>query len=311
LPSLLGSIGDSLSEAFDVSPTLPHTTPYPANSWVVGWAKHDGVFSVRERFEALGASLTVVDAATPSKKMNDAARQASQIVAAARKLKPGQTAFVTLELGTNDLCYEPKTNAAAFEAQLEAAAQVLEGLPPGSRILMLSVPDFIHVHDLIQADRATRDYFARSDNVTRCAPFVGAKSSISLQDGAELLASYDASIVKVCGEIETTYGPSDALHCTSDPAGLAEEDFTIDDISNADHFHFSYSGQNKMAEAAWQAMPWAALELPAGAKAWAPGSTPGRAPDPAPAGVLAVPVTLAGFLRGRHGRARRRLRLES
>ena len=90
LPSLLGAIGDSYSQAYNTS--AQHRYDNPVYSWVVGSARGDGVYSVRERLLALGAKLTVVDAATSGKKMNDAPRQAAEIVAAAAGLRTGQKA---------------------------------------------------------------------------------------------------------------------------------------------------------------------------------------------------------------------------
>ena len=130
LPALLAAIGDSYSQAYSVSPEYRYD--HPQFSWVVGTAKDDGVLSLLERFQALGASPVVVDAATSGRKMIDAQRQANLVVAAAKKLGPGQTAYVTFELGTNDLCDDPKTDAASFDAQLRTAVGILRaGLPPG------------------------------------------------------------------------------------------------------------------------------------------------------------------------------------
>jgi len=91
--------------------------------------------------------------------MNDALRQTNLVVAAARKLQTGRTAYVTFELGTNDLCAspDPMTTPAAFQTQLQAAIAALkEGLPTGSRVLMLAVPDFHHFYDITQANAAAR-----------------------------------------------------------------------------------------------------------------------------------------------------------
>jgi lysophospholipase L1-like esterase len=267
LPSLLGAIGDSFTQGFDISPSYKHHVEYPQYSWVVGWARGDGVFSLRERFEALGARPVIVDVAKESRKMSDAPRQARLIVEASRQLLPGQTAFVTIELGTNDLCYQPKTSAEAFESQFRSAMEILqEGLPVGSRILVTSVPDLAHIHGLIQGHRPTRLYFQRAENLERCAPFAGSQSPMSYGQAVALMDSYNASLARVCGELEATYGPANVMHCASDTAGLAESDFTIDDISTADHFHFAFSGQDKMAEAAWRHMPWASLPLPVDAQ---------------------------------------------
>ena len=273
LPAMLAAIGDSYSQAYDVSPDLPHHQDNVQSSWVLGTGKGDGILSLRERFDALGASLTVVDAATSRMKMSDAVRQANLVVRAAQNLSPGATVYVTFELGTNDLCDQPKTDPAAFEAQLDAAIAILrDGLPPGSRILMLSVPDFGHFHTITQADPSTKSFFATPQNSRRCAPFLGADSPVSMKQAQSILARYDASLIRACEAIESSDGPSGRLHCTSNGDVLAERDFTVADLSTYDYFHPSYSGQAKMADAAWQAGDWGQKPLPASAESLAPAS---------------------------------------
>jgi lysophospholipase L1-like esterase len=259
---MLAAIGDSYTLAYDVSPDLPHHQYNVEYSWVIGDAKGDGVFSLRERFEALGGSPVVVNAALSGRKMDDAVRQANEVVAAAQSLRPGSTVYVTFELGTNDVCDEPKTDPATFDRQLREAMSVLRGgLPHGSRILVMSVPDFGHLHDITQANLGTREFFATL-HPRRCAPFLGASSPTPLSDAKAILAKYDTSLVAVCDEIEAADGPSGTLHCTSSRTGLALRDFKVADLSAYDFFHPSYSGQARMAAAAWTVGPWGEFPLP-------------------------------------------------
>jgi lysophospholipase L1-like esterase len=261
LPALLAAIGDSYSQAYSVSPQYRYDDPQ--FSWVVGTAKDDGVLSLLERFQALGASPVVVDAATSGRKMIDAPRQANLVVAAAKKLGPGKTAYVTFELGTNDLCDDPKTAAASFDAQLRTAVGILRaGLPPGSRILMLPVPDFPHFHAMTQADPATKAALLLPVNSNRCPPYLGAYGPSTTADSNSYLAKYDASLEKVCGEIDAAEGVTGTLYCTYNAALLADSDFTARDLSTYDYFHPSLTGQAKMAEAAWRADAWASIPLP-------------------------------------------------
>jgi lysophospholipase L1-like esterase len=261
LPALLAAIGDSYSQAYSVSPEYRYD--HPQFSWVVGTAKDDGVLSLLERFQALGASPVVVDAATSGRKMIDAQRQANLVVAAAKKLGPGQTAYVTFELGTNDLCDDPKTDAASFDAQLRTAVGILRaGLPPGSRILMLSIPDFPHFHTMTQADPTTRAALLLWVNSNRCPPYLGTYGPSTTAVSNSYLAKYDASLEKVCQEIDAAEGAGGGLHCTYNAALLADSDFTATDLSTYDYFHPSLTGQAKMAEDAWRADAWASMPLP-------------------------------------------------
>ena len=263
LPSLLGAIGDSYSQAYNTS--AQHRYDNPVYSWVVGSARGDGVYSVRERLLALGAKLTVVDAATSGKKMNDAPRQAAEIVAAAAGLRTGQKAFVTFELGTNDLCDDPETSAADFEAQLDAAISILrQGLPAGSEILMLPIPDFDHFRAITQADPQARAALARTVNSRNCAPFLGSDSSLTLDQARATMAAYDSILTDTCNAIQSTDGAAGRLYCRTDLAALSDRDFEIADLSTVDYFHPSQSGQARMAAAAWSASAWSAIPLPAG-----------------------------------------------
>lgn len=263
LPGLLGAIGDSYSQAWGVSPAYP--LDHTEFSWVVGTDKSQGVLSLLQRFQALGGAPTVVDAATSGKKMGDATRQANLVVAAAKKLGAGGTAYVTFELGTNDLCASPDamTDPTAFGAQLQTAIVVLEaGLPAGSRVLMLPVPDFPHFRDITQADPTAKAALALPKNANRCAPYLGSSSAAMLAQGNDYLARYNASLKAACEGVNVHAATGVGIGCTYSPSRLSASDFTIDDLSSADYFHPSLSGQAKLAEDAWQADVWATTRLP-------------------------------------------------
>jgi lysophospholipase L1-like esterase len=269
LPALLGAIGDSYSQAYSVSPA--YLRDHTQFSWVIGTAKGDGVYSLAERFIALGGSPKLVDAATSGRKMNDAPRQAAAVVAAAGKLSPGQTAYVTFELGTNDLCDDPKTDPASFESDLHSAISILRaGLPAGSRILMLSVPDFSHLRDITQANPKAKAYLALPRNSNACAPFLGDNSPSTLAEAETYLRQYEASLAQACDDISAAGSTSGKLYCTSNESLLSVGDFIIADLSTVDYLHPSLSGQNRLADAAWAAGVWGSVPLPPGAAALAP-----------------------------------------
>lgn len=262
LPALLGAIGDSYTQAYSVSPT--YRDDHPQFSWAVGTSKTDGVTSLLERFQALGGSPTVVDAATSGKTMDDAARQAGIVVAAAKKLPAGKTAYVTFELGTNDLCASPNAMTAIvdFQVQLRTAINILRtGLPAGSRILMLPVPNFAHFYDITQADPAAKTHLAGPPS-DQCAPYLGTNGPASRAEADSMLAQYDAALKGQCDDIDAKEGQTGALYCKYNVSLLADSDFTIKDLSTVDYFHPSLSGQAKMADDAWKADVWASLTPP-------------------------------------------------
>jgi lysophospholipase L1-like esterase len=258
MPALLGAIGDSYSQAWSVTPA--YLRDHTQFSWVIGTDSKSGVDSLLQRFKALGVSPLVVDAATSGKKMVDAERQAVLVVSAAKKLAPGQIAYVTFELGTNDLCDDPKTDPNVFESELRSAVTTLQaGLPAGSRILMLPVPDFSHLRDITQADPTARAALAVPPS-NRCAPFLGDNSPATVGQARTYLGIYDASLKKVCGEIDSAAAAK--LTCLYDQAHLSLDDFTLNDLSTVDYFHPSLSGQAKLAAAAWAADVYGSVKLP-------------------------------------------------
>ena len=262
---MLAGIGDSYMRGYDPSAMLGGFKDHPQFSFVFGTVKGDGIFSLRERFAALGDNAVMEDAAKTGVKMIDAARQARLVVSAAKKLPAGKTAFVVFELGTNDLCGQPETpmtKPATFDSQLRAALKILsDGLPAGSRILMLSVPNFLHFHDITQADPTARAHFLMKNNINRCPPFLGTNSAITYAAARSILVQYNDKLVGRCADVEA----AGKIHCMSDRFGLAEVDFKIGDLSNADYFHPSLSGQAKMAEDCWNLGPWGSVPLPADA----------------------------------------------
>jgi lysophospholipase L1-like esterase len=307
LPALLGAIGDSYSQAYSVTPA--YLRDHTQFSWVIGTAKNDGVFSLAERFAALGGSPKLVDAATSGRKMNDAPRQATAVVAAARKLSPGQTAYVTFELGTNDLCDDPKTDPASFESDLRSAISILrDGLPAGSRIQMLSVPDFGHLRDITQADAKAKAFLALPRNSTACAPFLGDNSPSTLAEAETYLRQYDDSLAQACEDISAAGATSGKLYCTTNESLLSMRDFTIADLSTVDYLHPSLTGQHRLADAAWSADVWGTVPLPPGAAAVAPAGGAIAVAPPVTASAMAfVLIGSRKPHRRRAGRPRRLL----
>jgi hypothetical protein len=258
LPALLGAIGDSYTRAWSVSPKYLYD--HPQFSWVVGTDAKDGVFSILERLQALGDSPIVVDAAKSGRKMSDAPRQAAIVAAAAKKLRPGQTAYVTFELSTNDECDDPKTDLVSFEADMRSAIAILKAaLPAGSRILIYALPDFSHFRDITQADATARANLA---GTSRCAPFLGDVTPVSLGQAKNYIDLYDGIMAKVCLDLATDAAKTGRLYCTWNRAKLSMSDFMVADLSSADYFHPSLSGQAKMAAAAWATDVWRSLPLP-------------------------------------------------
>ena len=127
---------------------------------------------------------------------------------------------------------------------------------------MLSIPDFPHFREITQADAAAKALLSERNNLNRCAPYLGTFSESALTRANAYLGEYDAALKAACADIDTHPGKAGRLHCTYNVGLLAESDFTIKDLSTADYFHPSLSGQARMAVNAWRADVWSTQSKP-------------------------------------------------
>jgi lysophospholipase L1-like esterase len=252
LPALVGAIGDSLTVAFDADARLG---PQPEHSWVVGTAADDGVVSHLERLRALGGHPAVIVAARPGAAIATAATQAATVLDAARALQGGETAYVTVELGANDLCgssFADVTSVDAFRRAAAAAFELLQdGLPTGSHLLVLSVPDVVRLRALVAAVPAARRLH-RQYRV--CESVLGQDADPDqLRDR---IRHYNSVLSGLCDDLDRS--TVDCRHdIPGDPArSLFDATFDLRDLSPLDYFHPSLVGQGRIADATWPLTPW-------------------------------------------------------
>jgi lysophospholipase L1-like esterase len=266
LPDVMGAIGDSLTAAVDAGEAFG---PAPQHSWAVGDDPDDGVDSHRERLVALGATdLRVVDVSRSGARIEDGVRQATALVTAVDALEPAGSVYVTLVLGANDLC-GPLTPPDAFEEDLRRTVGILRdgvdvddrqvpGLPAGSRLLMLSVPNVLTLREVFADDAEAQRFYARF-RVCERALHPDATSS-ELERVAEHLEAYNAIIAATCDELDAAVDVP-GLSCRHDLDGdptrsLTGAAFGREEISRIDFFHPSIAGQARIAEETWGLGYW-------------------------------------------------------
>ena len=255
LPALVGAIGDSLTVAVNAEPRFGDQ---PQHSWVLGDDPDDGVDSHLERLRAFGADPDAVMAARPGAAIATAVGQARRVVA---RTPADGVGYVTFELGANDICapsLEASTDPTVFADAVGAAFAVLaDGLPPGSTLLVLSVPDVTRLREVLedvpQATSLHRQYGV-------CTSVLG--ETVALDGIRERIAAYNAALVAAC---EGLAGSSlDCRHdLTGPPSGsLFGAEFGLEELSSLDYFHPSLHGQARIAQVSWQLTPWAGAAEP-------------------------------------------------
>jgi lysophospholipase L1-like esterase len=201
---------------------------------------------------ALGADPVVVMAARPGAAIATAVSQAERVVAG---VPADGIAYVTFELGANDVCapsLAASTDPVAFAEAVNAAFAVLaDGLPAGSLLLVLSVPDITQLRavleDVPQATSLHRQYGV-------CTSVLG--ETVSLDAVRERIAAYNDALVSACEALDGS--PVDCRHDLAGPpsGSLFGAEFALEDLSSLDYFHPSLHGQARIAEVSWRLTPW-------------------------------------------------------
>jgi lysophospholipase L1-like esterase len=241
----------------------------PTNSFLDG--SSSSVTSIVDRYIALDPQVTGGKAASASgSEMTDSAKnnfaeQASAIVAAAT-----QPTRVFVELGGNDICNRATVNDLYTDAKWEAAVRaglhtLVNGLPGGSTVLMVSVP---RVQDL----RAVGIAKQTSTSGVNCQSFWSSYDvcRIATADGSDLatrLAAIDAKqhtyndiLVSLAAEYNAEAAATGVeVVADYDPtanASVGSYGFQPDEINGGDCFHPSIKGQNKLSEIIWGRNPY-------------------------------------------------------
>lgn len=218
----------------------------------------DPLFSADQNAAASGSEMT--DSAK-----NNFLAQATSIVGSTT-----QPARVFIELGGNDICnrdtvsqlYSDSTWEAAVKAGLD---KLVDGLPDGSTVMMVSVP---RVQDLravgIEKQRTTSsvncENFWASYDVCRIATAPGTDLATRLAAIDARQKAYNAKLASLAADYSSRATSTGVEVVTDyDPAGNATSvgtySFQPGDINGGDCFHPSIQGQNRLSEVIWNRNP--------------------------------------------------------
>jgi hypothetical protein len=217
----------------------------------------DPLFSGDQNAAASGSEMT-----DPAK--NNFTAQAAAIVSSAT-----QPTHVFVELGANDICNRPTTSDLYSDATWESAVRggldtLVNGLPDGSTVMMVSVP---RVQDLravgVAKQQSTsnvncENFWASfdvcriatangSDLATRLAA-IDARQKAYNSKLASLATEYNAAASTTGVEVVTDYDPT--LN-----ASVGSYGFQPGDINGGDCFHPSVQGQNTLSNVLWNKNP--------------------------------------------------------
>lgn len=270
--------GDSIMRGYNAdctgNTTFWHLLCYaggdqPENSFLDG--SSSSVTSLVDRYIVLDPQVTGGKAASESgSEMTDPAKnnfvtQASAIVNAA-----AQPVRVFVELGGNDICNRASTadlySDAEWEAAVRAGLEILvNGLPDGSTVLMVSVP---RVQDLRAVGIAKQtstsgvncENFWASYDVCRIATAGGTDLTTRLAAIEATQRAYNDLLVTLAGEYNSLASSTGvevvADYDPSPNVSVGSYRFEPGDINGGDCFHPSVLGQDKLSEIIWGRNPY-------------------------------------------------------
>ncbi|HUR67760.1 MAG TPA: GDSL-type esterase/lipase family protein [Candidatus Thermoplasmatota archaeon] len=231
LPDGIAVLGDSISRATNVQGDS--FGDQPLHSWATGNDANDPVLSHFERLKALDPSLDVVafNDARPGARMADMQQQA-------REAAKQRARYVVVLLGANDVC--AGTAISEFSAELHTGAAALAELD--ATVLVASVPDVPELVELYGDNATARAVWSAFD----VCPRVLARGA-DLAAARALIDAYDAAL----------RDEAQARGWMWDGGAVHDVAYERADVSTVDYFHPSLAGQARLAEATWNAGPYA------------------------------------------------------
>ncbi|MGH9291228.1 MAG: GDSL-type esterase/lipase family protein [Acidimicrobiales bacterium] len=243
LPTSIASLGDSITEAFDATPTRHILSDQPQYSWSTGYSP--AVDSQYERLVLAG------DRAVKGRHFDDASSGAKmfQLRAQAERAVAQRAAYVTILMGANDLCTRTAaamTPVAAFRRELDQALSVLAARP-GARVFVSSIPNLYRLWQVLHHNPIAESRWA----LGICPSMLSAHNSQG--DRLAVVArerAYNSALASVCESFE---------NCRFDHMAVFDYPFRASQVSTIDDFHPSIAGENELASLTWRASYWARL----------------------------------------------------
>lgn len=238
-------------------------------SWSTGADPRSG--SHRLKIEALsGKAVEAHNLAKGGSRSGDLLRQAAGT--------PSNATYATVLTGGNDICAADSvaTLPAAETIKNRVATGVAEikRKAPQAKILIGSIPNLIKLYSVVK-ESPTGTMYHESNLI--CPIALGTSPSESSAQADARRATVDAKIREVNASLKDLAESTPGV--TWDGGAIYGVDFALEDISTADYFHPSYSGQRKVADATWKTVVASGM-LTGGAPVATPSPTPTVVPSP-------------------------------
>lgn len=244
LPTSMAALGDSITEAYDATPSTHALVDQPQWSWSTGYAGAKKVDSQYERLLAAGDKSVKkkhhsANFSVPGAKMNALYGQAVQAVHM-------KAAYVTILMGANDLCTTTiagMTPVATFKTEFTSALTELQKIH-GVHIFVASIPNLYQLWQVLHTNANAETIWS----LGICQSMLAKKNTNA--DRQEVLTREKADNA-VLSSVCATFSD-----CRFDKDAVFNYRFNAKQISTIDFFHPSIAGQNELAKLTWAASYW-------------------------------------------------------
>jgi lysophospholipase L1-like esterase len=156
--------------------------------------------------------------------------------------------YLTVLMGANDLCGSsgsPMTSTATFRAEFSMALADFFAADPGAHVFVASIPNLYQLWTTLHSNWTAELAWG----VGRICPSMlswskddAARQTVLAQEQAD-----NAALASACARYS---------RCRWDGYAVYRLSFSVNDISQGDHFHPSPAGQNALAATTWAASFW-------------------------------------------------------
>ncbi|HEV7526964.1 MAG TPA: GDSL-type esterase/lipase family protein [Acidimicrobiia bacterium] len=234
VPNSMAALGDSMSRGFNACPTFGECV---ASNWSTG---------TDPAVDSQYSRILAVNPAISGHVFNDAVSGAteSNLVGQATNAVNQGVDYITIEMGGNDACKQTEaqmTSVANYQSQFQAALNTIATGLPNARVFVASVPDIKQLWFVGKDNANARNVWSTFGICQSMVanPQSTAPADVDRRDRVQQrVIDYNTALATVCAQF---------THCRFDNNLIFDTKFELSDVSSADYFHPSLSGQTELA----------------------------------------------------------------
>ncbi len=259
-PLWLSSAGDSITTGFDAEYLGPNLNASWVNGYFGYWQWLSGLTNVRSHNQRISAIWG--DKNRRNYINAFAGASMANFVGQAKQAVAQEAQYVTIFLGSNDVCQEQPwmiPSDESFEASFREGMGLLrDGLPPGATVYVVGLVDIRRLWDVAKYKKALGIVDCISIWSIDRFPCDTVLSPDNTEADREYAQSRNMAFNSILERVTGNYQDADPHHYYYYTGALFDYPFTGSDVSDIDCFHPSAKGQRTISGITWNEGPFSA-----------------------------------------------------